>query len=104
MTDQLPNRATDNDALEKETMRRVIWRILPFLVVSYLVSIIDRGNIGMAALQMNEDLGLSKAAFGFASSLYFVAYFIFEVPSNLAMQKVGARLWLPRIMISWGVV
>lgn len=58
----------------------------------------------MAALQMNEDLGLSKAAFGFASSLYFVAYFIFEVPSNLAMQKVGARLWLPRIMISWGVV
>lgn len=88
MTDQLPNRANDNDALEKETMRRVIWRILPFLVVSYLVSIIDRGNIGMAALQMNEDLGLSKAAFGFASSLYFVAYFIFEVPSNLAMQKI----------------
>ncbi|MBJ3590082.1 MFS transporter [Salmonella enterica subsp. enterica serovar Saintpaul] len=104
MTDRLPNSAIDNDALEKETMRRVIWRILPFLVVSYLVSIIDRGNIGMAALQMNEDLGLSKAAFGFASSLYFVAYFIFEVPSNLAMQKVGARLWLPRIMISWGVV
>ena len=104
MTDQLPNRANDNDALEKETMRRVIWRILPFLVVSYLVAIIDRGNIGMAGLQMNEDLGLSKAAFGFASSLYFVAYFIFEVPSNLAMQKVGARLWLPRIMISWGVV
>ncbi|CAH5890144.1 Putative tartrate transporter [Klebsiella aerogenes] len=104
MTEQSPNSAIDNDALEKETMRRVIWRILPFLVVSYLVSIIDRGNIGMAALQMNEDLGLSKAAFGFASSLYFVAYFIFEVPSNLAMQKVGARLWLPRIMISWGVV
>ena len=104
MTDQSSNSAIDNDALEKETMRRVIWRILPFLVVSYLVSIIDRGNIGMAALQMNEDLGLSKAAFGFASSLYFVAYFIFEVPSNLAMQKVGARLWLPRIMISWGVV
>lgn len=91
-------------ALEQETMRRVIWRILPFLVVSYLVSIIDRGNIGMAALQMNEDLGLSKAAFGFASSLYFVAYFLFEVPSNLAMQKVGARLWIPRIMISWGII
>ena len=53
---------------------------------------------------MNEDLGLSKAAFGFASSLYFVAYFLFEVPSNLAMQKVGARLWIPRIMISWGIV
>lgn len=90
--------------LEQTTMRRVIWRILPFLVVSYLVSIIDRGNIGMAALQMNEDLGLSKAAFGFASSLYFVAYFLFEVPSNLAMQRVGARLWIPRIMISWGII
>ena len=58
----------------------------------------------MASLQMNEDLGLSKAAFGFASSLYFVAYFLFEVPSSLAMQKVGARLWIPRIMISWGIV
>ncbi len=104
MTEQLHNSATCNEALEKETMRRVIWRILPFLVVSYLVSIIDRGNIGMASLQMNQDLGLSKAAFGFASSLYFVAYFLFEVPSNLAMQKVGARLWIPRIMISWGLV
>lgn len=103
MTQSLLNQAPVT-ALERETMRRVIWRILPFLVVSYLVSIIDRGNIGMAALQMNEDLGLTKAAFGFASSLYFVAYFLFEVPSNLAMQKVGARLWIPRIMISWGIV
>ncbi|MBS0970705.1 MFS transporter [Chimaeribacter arupi] len=103
MTEQNLKRAHAT-ALERETMRRVIWRILPFLVVSYLVSIIDRGNIGMAALQMSSDLGLSKAAFGFASSLYFVAYFIFEVPSNLAMQKVGARLWIPRIMISWGIV
>ncbi|KGT92242.1 MFS transporter permease [Erwinia typographi] len=104
MTEQIRNGAPAQDALEKETMRRVIWRILPFLVVSYLISIIDRGNIGMASLQMNHDLGLSKATFGFASSLYFVAYFLFEVPSNLAMQKVGARLWIPRIMISWGVV
>lgn len=103
MTQSLLNQAPVI-ALERETMRRVIWRILPFLVVSYLISIIDRGNIGMAALQMNEDLGLTKAAFGFASSLYFVAYFLFEVPSNLAMQKVGARLWIPRIMISWGIV
>ena len=103
MTQSLLNQAPVT-ALERETMRRVIWRILLFLVVSYLVSIIDRGNIGMAALQMNEDLGLTKAAFGFASSLYFVAYFLFEVPSNLAMQKVGARLWIPRIMISWGIV
>lgn len=104
MTEHLRNGATATEDIERETMRKVIWRILPFLIVSYLVSIIDRGNIGMASLQMNEDLGLSKAAFGFASSLYFVAYFLFEVPSNLAMQKVGARLWIPRIMISWGIV
>lgn len=104
MTEQTRYGATTSEGIEKETMRKVIWRILPFLIVSYLISIIDRGNIGMASLQMNEDLGLSKAAFGFASSLYFVAYFLFEVPSNLAMQKVGARLWIPRIMISWGVV
>ena len=104
MTEHIHNGVTATEAIERETMRKVIWRILPFLIVSYLVSIIDRGNIGMASLQMNEDLGLSKAAFGFASSLYFVAYFLFEVPSNLAMQKVGARLWIPRIMISWGVV
>ncbi|STP71123.1 tartrate transporter [Enterobacter hormaechei] len=104
MTEHIRNGVAATEDIERETMRKVIWRILPFLIVSYLVSIIDRGNIGMASLQMNEDLGLSKAAFGFASSLYFVAYFLFEVPSNLAMQKVGARLWIPRIMISWGVV
>lgn len=79
MTEHLRNGATATEDIERETMRKVIWRILPFLIVSYLVSIIDRGNIGMASLQMNEDLGLSKAAFGFASSLYFVAYFLFEV-------------------------
>ena len=84
-------------------MRKVIWRILPFLIVSYLISIIDRGNIGMASLQMNEDLGLSKAAFGFASSLYFVAYFCLKFKQS-GDAKVGARLWIPRIMISWGVV
>jgi len=104
MAEQMRDSVISDDVLEKETMRRVIWRILPFLVVCYLVSIIDRGNIGMASLQMNQDLGLSKTAFGFASSLYFVAYFLFEVPSNLAIQKVGARVWIPRIMISWGAV
>lgn len=84
--------------LEQQTVKRVIWRILPFLIVCYLIAIIDRGNIGMASLQMNEELGLSKAVFGLASSLFFVGYFIFEVPSNLAMQrsarKYGSRaLW-----------
>ncbi|WP_338563664.1 MFS transporter [Erwinia sp. E_sp_B04_7] len=90
--------------IEQETVKRVTWRILPFLIVCYLIAIIDRGNIGMASLQMNEDLGLSKAVFGFASSLFFIGYFIFEVPSNLAMQKVGAKIWISRIMVSWGIV
>ena len=90
--------------IEQQTVKRVIWRILPFLVVCYLIAIIDRGNIGMASLQMNEDLGLSKAVFGLASSLFFVGYFLFEVPSNLAMQKIGAKIWISRIMITWGIV
>jgi ACS family tartrate transporter-like MFS transporter len=96
--------ASSAEQLEQQTVKRVIWRILPFLIVCYLIAIIDRGNIGMASLQMNEDLGLSKAVFGLASSLFFIGYFIFEVPSNLAMQKIGAKIWISRIMISWGIV
>lgn len=88
--------------LERTTMRRVAWRLLPFLILCYLIAIIDRGNIGMASLQMNHDLGLSPAIFGFASSLFFVSYFLVEVPSNLALQKFGARIWIARIMITWG--
>ncbi|MGQ7372521.1 MFS transporter, partial [Streptococcus suis] len=94
----------DVSPIEKSTMRRVTWRIVPFLMVCYLFAIIDRGNIGMASLQMNQDLGLSKAAFGFASSLFFVSYFLAEVPSNIAMERFGARLWIARIMITWGLL
>lgn len=90
--------------LERSTMRRVAWRILPFLIICYLIAIIDRGNIGMASLQMNEDLGLTAKVFGFASSLFFFAYFLVEVPSNLAMQRYGARIWIARIMITWGLI
>ncbi|MCI1013316.1 MULTISPECIES: MFS transporter [Herbaspirillum] len=94
----------DDKQLEQETVKKVTWRLLPFLMLCYLFAFIDRGNIGMAALQMNHDLGLSPKMFGFASSLFFIAYFIFEVPSNLALQKFGARKWLARIMISWGLI
>ncbi|MDM3885802.1 MFS transporter [Pseudomonas sp. BCRC 81390] len=92
------------DELERSTMRRVAWRLLPFLIVCYLIAIIDRGNIGMASLQMNEDLQLTAKVFGFASSLFFFAYFLVEVPSNLAMQRYGARIWIARIMITWGLI
>ena len=89
MTEHIRNGTAATEDIERETMRKVIWRILPFLIVSYLVSIIDRGNIGMASLQMNEVLGLSTASFRFAIRLFFLAYFLFDVPSNLAMLLVS---------------
>src|SRR5204862_40432 len=79
-------------------------RLIPFLVLCYFISYVDRVNVGFAALTMNKDLGLSAAAFGIGGGLFFVAYVMFEVPSNLAMEKVGARLWIARIMITWGLV
>jgi len=95
---------TDLDQIEKATMRRVLLRLVPFLMVCYFFALLDRVNIGFAALQMNKDLGLTPTMFGFAASLFFVSYFLVEVPSNLALQKVGARRWIARIMISWGLV
>jgi MFS transporter, ACS family, tartrate transporter len=90
--------------LETATMRRVIVRLVPFLMLCYFFALLDRVNVGFAALQMNKDLGLNPAMFGFAASLFFVSYFLVEVPSNLALQKVGARRWIARIMITWGLV
>lgn len=95
---------SDTQSVEMQTMRKVTFRLLPFLMVCYLFALIDRSNVGMAALQMNEDLGFTKAVFGFGASLFFYSYFLAEVPSNLALQKVGARLWIARIMITWGLV
>jgi MFS transporter, ACS family, tartrate transporter len=92
------------NAIEAAAMRRVAWRIVPFLMLCYFVSFIDRVNAGFAALDMNRDLHLSPAVFGLGGGLFFVSYFIFEVPSNLAQERIGARRWIARIMISWGVV
>ncbi|WP_322045233.1 MFS transporter [Paraburkholderia sp. J67] len=94
----------DAAALEQRTLRKVVWRIVPFLMICYLLAFIDRGNVGMASLQMNHDLGLTARVFGFGSSLFFVSYFFFEVPSNMALQRYGARLWIARIMITWGLI
>jgi ACS family tartrate transporter-like MFS transporter len=99
----MTNDGTPSD-LERATMRRVTLRLLPFLMACYLVSFIDRVNVGFAALQMNNDVGLTASMFGLGSGLFFVTYFIFEVPSNLVLEKVGARLWIARIMITWGLV
>ena len=95
---------TPPDILERETTRRVSWRLLPFLMLAYLVCYIDRTNAGFAALQMNKAVGISPAAFGFGGGIFFVSYCLFEVPSNLALERFGARRWIARIMVSWGVV
>src|SRR6202035_2871992 len=83
-------------------MRRVALRIVPFLLVCYFFSFLDRVNVGFAALQMVKDLRMSPSVFGLGSGIFFVSYFFCEVPSNLILQKVGARLWIARIMITWG--
>jgi ACS family tartrate transporter-like MFS transporter len=90
--------------LERETIRRVTRRLVPFLVLCYFLAFIDRINVSVAALTMNRDLGFTQAVFGFGAGLFFVTYFFFEVPSNLILQKVGARRWIARIMVSWGLV
>lgn len=93
-----------NAVVEAAIMRKVTWRLLPFLMLAYFIAFVDRVNAGFAALQMNHDIGLSKAAFGFGAGIFYISYVLFEVPSNLALEKVGARLWIARIMVSWGIV
>ncbi len=90
--------------LEASTIRRVSWRLMPFLLLAYLICYIDRVNVGFAALQMNKAVGLDPKLYGLGAGIFFVGYFILEVPSNLALQRFGARIWIARIMISWGLV
>jgi len=90
--------------LEQRTIRKVSWRLLPLIIVIYFVAYIDRTNVGFAALTMNKDLGLSAYVFGWGAGIFFLGYFLFEVPSNVILEKVGARVWIARIMITWGIV
>jgi MFS transporter, ACS family, tartrate transporter len=83
-------------------MRQVTWRLLPFLMVCYFVSFVDRVNVGFGALQMVKDLHMSPRVFGLGGGIFWLSYFFLEVPSNLLLEKVGARLWIARIMITWG--
>jgi D-galactonate transporter len=96
--------ASADAARENAVFRKVVRRIVPFLVLCYIVSYLDRVNVGFAKLQMAGDLGFSEAAYGLGAGLFFIGYFLFEVPSNLMLQRVGARTWIARIMISWGLV
>ena len=88
----------------RATLAKVSWRLLPFLLLLYVVAWLDRVNIGFAALQMNRDLGFSAAVYGFGAGVFFIGYALFEIPSNLILARVGARLWIARIMITWGVL
>jgi MFS transporter, ACS family, tartrate transporter len=93
-----------NNHLEKRVMRKVTLRIVPFIMLLYFIAFLDRVNIGFAALTMNQDLGFSPTVFGLGAGIFFLGYFLFEVPSNLILHKVGARIWIARVMISWGLV
>jgi ACS family tartrate transporter-like MFS transporter len=92
------------DPLARASIDRVVRRLIPFIFVCYVVAYIDRVNIGFAATDLQRDLGLSAAVFGLGGGLFFLGYCLFEIPSNLVLERVGARLWIARIMILWGVV
>jgi ACS family tartrate transporter-like MFS transporter len=87
---------------ERSTMRKVYWRLLPLTILTYFLCYLDRINVGFAALTMNTDLGLDAATYGMAAGAFFWGYFLFEVPSNIILEKLGARIWIARIMVTWG--
>src|SRR5215472_8491591 len=89
--------ASANGAHDQAIARKIAWRLAPLLMACYLVAFLDRVNVGFAALRMNADLGFDGTVFGFGAGIFFIGYFLFEVPSNLVLEKVGARLWIARI-------
>jgi MFS family permease len=107
---QIPQPTAANPAqhfdpvFEKRTYNKVIWRLMPFLFMCYIFAYVDRVNVGFAGLDMKKDLGMSDTVFGFGSGIFFIGYLLFQVPCNIALQKIGARLWLGPIMIVWGLV
>lgn len=91
-------------SIEARTLRKVRSRILPFLFLLYIVSYLDRTNVGFAALTMNKDLGITNQQFGLLAGIFFFGYFLFEIPSNLLLHRIGAHIWIARILITWGIV
>jgi ACS family tartrate transporter-like MFS transporter len=99
----LPHSAADDWAARRAS-RKAAWRLIPFLILCWGIAYLDRVNVGFAALTMNKEFGLTAEMFGFGVGIFFFGYFIFEVPSNLILERVGARRWIARIIISWGVI
>jgi MFS family permease len=100
----IPGVTAEDAQIAARAYRKVFWRLLPFLMACYVASYMDRVNIGFAKLQMQQDLGFSDTVFGLGSGIFFLGYFLFEVPSNLLMHRLGARVWIARIMITWGLL
>ena len=94
----------DHALLERRVVAKVAWRLLPFLCVCYMAAFLDRVNVSFAKLTMLTDLGLSQQVYATGAGIFFVGYFFFEVPSNLLLERLGARLWIGRIMLTWGVI
>jgi ACS family tartrate transporter-like MFS transporter len=94
----------DQEALRRATLRKVAWKLIPFLCALYVFNILDRANVGFARLSMQDDLGMSPQMFDFGYGLFYIGYLLFEVPSNLLLRRFGARRWISRIMITWGLV
>ena len=92
------------DNIEQRTMAKVAWRLLPLIIVIYFVAYIDRTNVGFAAISMNKDLGFTAYIYGWGAGIFFLGYALFEVPSNVILHRVGARVWIARIMVTWGLV
>src|SRR6185436_12253158 len=94
----------DAAALERRVVSKVSWRLLPYLFLLYVIAYIDRINVGVAKAAMSRDLGLDPELFGAGAGIFFVGYFLFEVPSNLILTRVEARVWIARIMVFWGII
>ncbi|WP_447506045.1 MFS transporter [Acinetobacter pittii] len=93
-----------NTINEKDVIKKVLWRIIPFIFILYIIAYLDRVNIGYAALDMNSELNIDSKMFGLATGIFFIGYFLFEIPSNILLEKFGARKWIARILISWGAL
>lgn len=100
----MPLPSPASDALEQATYRKVMWRLIPFLFLCYVVAYLDRVNVGFAKLQMLTDLKFSDTVYGLGAGIFFIGYFLFEVPSNMILHRTGARVWIARIMVTWGVI
>jgi len=90
--------------METAVVAQLTWRLVPFLFLLYIVAYLDRINVGFAALQMQQDLGLSDAVYGLGAGIFFAGYFLFQVPSNLVLLRVGARRWIATLMVAWGFI